>query len=781
MKRRSRLSGKKPLICLLILILLLLISLVSLLSTNSALNSSPAPSVRKEEGNTPDKPAESAADPEKRAANTELEDTHHLFAPVSPPPPSKRVSVDGTTLWVDAEMSSVYVTGEPMPADETHTVQTARYPKIEFRDRNDATIERETTTHGKPLGHSHVEWETIYNPSDSFKFETWANGPERHTLEHASIFVSIAAFRDEECAGTLLDIFTQSRSPHRIYAGISEEREDSDVRCLELMDLDRPKAAAALLYGERARNLPIRLTQRRMSWKEVMEHRRIQLVPNAVKELKGGTAPPSGSCECTTREPSNLVYHCKQRLQHSTRNETANETSTTDASESTSDPSSPYYCIVADENIADVKIDPKTGQSITDVKMNKYLCVPDHKMLQCVAAEEPCACTRASGVGGEDDTPSVVYLDSAYEKEQIECVAGNLETTRDEFLLALHGLLPVSHPNFDAYGTFMKSLEPAELKKLQENFAQRKGRGGPQQELTHRLAGCRITTRVTPSGSARGPTYGRFITSLFYSNQDYYMIVDSHSRFSIHWDNKMILRVFQMPTPGVLSHYPNGYLPDKPRGEFHKRDVMGMCKGVILANGMPKLGANWMAFRPHPTLEAFAAAGYLFGDAQFALDNPFDPFLHYLFDGEEILYSVRMWTSGWDIYCPAEANIFHFYGRPGAPKFWSLMTPAKNQAQVISEKRALYLLERAQPWVEDKQKYPGKDYVPPSERRIVTEEAALHSPRIMIKKKYYGLGEKRTLEAFWEFSELSDKFVTTKDNENRWEGGQSLCKKQHTA
>ena len=58
--------------------------------------------------------------------------------------------------------------------------------------------------------------------------------------------------------------------------------------------------------------------------------------------------------------------------------------------------------------------------------------------------------------------------------------------------------------------------------------------------------------------------------------------------------------------------------------------------------------------------------------AEFLVDMPFDPFLPWCFMGEEILLSLRAWTSGWNIYAPRKNLIAHQYrpGRMGLPKFW---------------------------------------------------------------------------------------------------------------
>lgn len=368
----------------------------------------------------------------------------------------------------------------------------------------------------------------------------------------------------------------------------------------------------------------------------------------------------------------------------------------------------------------------------------------------------------------------VVYLEEGFHQDELSCVGTTIERARDEFLLALHGILPSQHPRYRSFYSYLSGISPEKLDSLRKTFPLRHG-SAPQQQLTPAIAGCRIFARRTASANAAGPTFARYISSLFFFQQDYYMMIDSHSRFSFHWDSKMIQRIFQLPTRGILSHYPNGYTPEDNEVEWSKNNVMCMCKGVFLQNGMPKLGANWREKLGHPTLQAFAAAGYIFGDAQFTMDTPFDPFLLFLFDGEEALYSARIWTHGWDLYCPREVNVLHYYGRPKSPKYWTQMTPPKTERKTLSEKRALYLMQLAKPWASIKHLYSSKLYVPPSQRLIVKPYVVRENEVIRFEEKLYGMGNKRTLRDYWHFTQMSDDFVVKKDSENRWEGGKDLC------
>jgi hypothetical protein len=77
-----------------------------------------------------------------------------------------------------------------------------------------------------------------------------------------------------------------------------------------------------------------------------------------------------------------------------------------------------------------------------------------------------------------------------------------------------------------------------------------------------------------------------------------------------------------------------------------------------------------------PRFAPFTAAGYFVSHADFLRDIPFDPFLPWIFMGEEIIMSSRLWTAGYDIFSPPQAVLGHMYVRRHKPKFWESMNRA---------------------------------------------------------------------------------------------------------
>jgi Glycosyltransferase (GlcNAc) len=71
-----------------------------------------------------------------------------------------------------------------------------------------------------------------------------------------------------------------------------------------------------------------------------------------------------------------------------------------------------------------------------------------------------------------------------------------------------------------------------------------------------------------------------------------------------------------------------------------------------------------------PRFAPVVGAGYVVADSSLLKQVPFDPFLPWIFMGEEIILSARLWTAGYDLFSPAQAVLGHIYNRPHTPKFW---------------------------------------------------------------------------------------------------------------
>lgn len=91
------------------------------------------------------------------------------------------------------------------------------------------------------------------------------------------------------------------------------------------------------------------------------------------------------------------------------------------------------------------------------------------------------------------------------------------------------------------------------------------------------------------------------------------------------------------------------------------------------SDGMLRLRSRLLAHRPpSPPPAAFWAAGYSFSAASLVREVPYDPYLPFLFFGEEVSMAVRMWTRGWDLFAPDEHVVYHLWERDHRSTFWEL-------------------------------------------------------------------------------------------------------------
>jgi hypothetical protein len=170
---------------------------------------------------------------------------------------------------------------------------------------------------------------------------------------------------------------------------------------------------------------------------------------------------------------------------------------------------------------------------------------------------------------------------------------------------------------------------------------------------------------------AKGPTYARYICSKLYNKEDYYLQIDSHIHFVKDWDSKLIEMIDSIKTTNpkvVISQHPKDW---KEENTTSDDTVSTFCTGNFGSVGVISYHSSIVANKGPCMLIPYCAAGFFFTYGCFLNEVPFDPNLPQLFEGEEGLFSIRLWTSGWDIYAPNRDICYHYYLRADKPKYWS--------------------------------------------------------------------------------------------------------------
>ena len=218
---------------------------------------------------------------------------------------------------------------------------------------------------------------------------------------------------------------------------------------------------------------------------------------------------------------------------------------------------------------------------------------------------------------------------------------------------------------------------------------------------------------------AKGPTFARYLCSLLYKDQTYYMQIDAHMRFAPGWDQTVISMIEALPSKAILSTYPTDmkhYEKFIERGDF---DFVPIMQGIKFdPRGIPRPQAAVMRKKPaEPVPGVLVAAGMFFvRGKEFIRDVPFDRDLDDLFGGEEVLLSARLFTSGFQVYNPNVPLAFHRYHRPGEPRYWERF---KNDTDSVQ--RMKYILG-------------------------LSERKPVHLTRLLDR---FGLGASKPIQEFW--------------------------------
>ena len=248
-----------------------------------------------------------------------------------------------------------------------------------------------------------------------------------------------------------------------------------------------------------------------------------------------------------------------------------------------------------------------------------------------------------------------------------------------------------------------------------------------------------------PHTDAKGPTYARYLCSTLWKNEEFFMQIDSHTKFVKDWDIKCIGMLNKIKQTGlsqkpVLSHYP------KEIGEFINyteasdnksiaETVPRICKSFFNERGMLSfMGAEQINTNGELYNTPYVAGGMIFTEAYFLKELPFDPNLPYLFVGEEIIFSIRFFTNGWDVFTPSENIVFHEYTRSDKPKIW---TDNPYYSDISAFNKILVYLKL------NCEKDSDAELCSKTPNDIHTDGNPL-----------YGLGNKRSLQDFYDFTKI---------------------------
>jgi hypothetical protein len=249
-----------------------------------------------------------------------------------------------------------------------------------------------------------------------------------------------------------------------------------------------------------------------------------------------------------------------------------------------------------------------------------------------------------------------------------------------------------------------------------------------------------------PHYDAMGPTYARYMCSKLWNRETFYLQIDSHTQFVKGWDEICISSVKEAESIIPKEKNTNGKvaLSYFPKANYNKTGEISntindslpyTCNSSVDVNKIVRGGATEIRdFKDFPIVIPHIAAGMLFVRSNFLKTSSYDPWLTYVYEGEEVLLSARLWTSGYTLIAPKSNVCVHLYtdstleerGYTKRPLFWDDNTgEVVNKIKVGGNLRLRYLLGT-----------------------IPLEEVPIEF-RLNIDK--YGMGKLRTLDEYYKF------------------------------
>jgi [Skp1-protein]-hydroxyproline N-acetylglucosaminyltransferase len=253
-----------------------------------------------------------------------------------------------------------------------------------------------------------------------------------------------------------------------------------------------------------------------------------------------------------------------------------------------------------------------------------------------------------------------------------------------------------------------------------------------------------------------GPFFTRFVNSKLWRGENFYLQIDAHTDFRQSWDLSMIaqMRATSSYPKSVISNYPPGGTPmsthpwpapkhlTKPDSNYPP-SALCSCTFETAGQGrytvrLAEQGRSFNTAMDVPRKSCFVAAGFFIAHGSIVDNVGFDPFLPFLFMGEELALSVRFWTHGYDIYAPSQDVLNHEYVRKESPKFWESVGQVYSYGNMHNELTDL-IVQR----VQFLSKFPEAD-----------TPDKINPKTLLTRMEQFGCGNTRTSDEFAQFMGL---------------------------
>lgn len=158
---------------------------------------------------------------------------------------------------------------------------------------------------------------------------------------------------------------------------------------------------------------------------------------------------------------------------------------------------------------------------------------------------------------------------------------------------------------------------------------------------------------------AKGPIYARSRCESLLDGEEFFLQVDCHSRFFPGWDVILVeelMKAEAINPLSVLTHYPINIR------DYASADCLDRIGHVnryrYIGEDAIKSHGSLVKLPAYPLPSLGISAAMLFMRSKLRQSFPYDPYLHFgLHAAEQVLYAVRLWTHGIDLFCPTRHSL----------------------------------------------------------------------------------------------------------------------------
>ena len=168
-----------------------------------------------------------------------------------------------------------------------------------------------------------------------------------------------------------------------------------------------------------------------------------------------------------------------------------------------------------------------------------------------------------------------------------------------------------------------------------------------------------------------GPALGRYIAHSLYDNEDYYFVIDSHTRVDKDWDVEFINDIEYYKGLGLdkplLTAYPTMYWYENGIEKKYsgKKDPQNIRFTSYDSDSLRSivLGGSREAIYDDSIHQHSIAGGFCFGP------GPFIDFNKDIAFSEEFIIGAMLYTNGYDLLIPRSLMVYHYYNAPEKGSF----------------------------------------------------------------------------------------------------------------